>query len=100
MSREVHANRRTVDSSKPLAVTNIEGGGRPSIELIELVTNVLDTPVEELDPLGDSIDPEALDALLATEGSTGFEESVSVEFVYQGFSVHADSEGSIRLRKR
>lgn len=58
--------------------------------VVEAVGSLLDAPLDELDPLFDSIDAEALDSLCRAAPDA----RLRVGFVYQGCSVTIRFEGS------
>lgn len=57
-----------------------------SIAVIRTIAVLSNTPVDEIDPLADWFDPDALDALVASG------EDVTVQFEYVGATVIVDSE--------
>lgn len=58
--------------------------------LVETVATIHNVPLEELDPVADAIDPEALEALLASGEEDDLER---IEFVYQGLVVSVLGSG-------
>ena len=72
---------------------------RPSAVAVRAVGTVTDTPILDLDPLYDTIDPEYVDTLTDTREESAIEDS-SVSFRYSGClvtvnqtTVHVRSEG-------
>ena len=63
--------------------------------LVESVAAIRNVPPEELDPLADAIDPEALAALVESGKDGGLER---IEFSYAGFIVTISHGGQLRLR--
>lgn len=61
-----------------------------------LVTDDADDHTEALEPLYSTIDPDALDALLASK-ATDEHPPVRVEFTYCGYRVTADSTGLVTV---
>lgn len=68
-----------------------------SLLVVVAVAVVEDTDPERLPPLYDSVDPEALDTLLA---SAGEEAGLTVRFEYAGYEVRLDSNARVELRRR
>lgn len=63
----------------------------PSERLVHTVAEQTNTDPLELPPLYDTIDPDALDALLTTlEGG-------NIEFQYAGHAVRLESDGDVHL---
>ncbi|MFC7140771.1 HalOD1 output domain-containing protein [Halosimplex aquaticum] len=56
----------------------------PSIGVVRTIAALKNTPSHEIDPLSKSIDPDALDQLVAHG------DGASVEFEYEGLSVTVD----------
>ncbi|WP_254766136.1 HalOD1 output domain-containing protein [Salinilacihabitans rarus] len=54
-------------------------------------------PVDELGPLYDVVDPDALDALVAHTGRTDAPGEQLVAFPYEGFEVQLRGDGRLRL---
>ena len=67
----------------------------PSISVIQKVATLEGVDSMDLPPLYDSIDPEALDSLLEQRDGHVTDETVSIEFTYNGYTVVVDSAGSI-----
>lgn len=71
--------------------------GDPSTVLIEAVAAETDRDVTTMPPLYDHVDPEALNALVATR--TGVTSAtVTVSFTYDGIDLLLDSDGTIGIR--
>lgn len=64
----------------------IDKNERASIAVLRAVAAHSDTPILDLEPLYDSIDPEALDSLIENGSET------YIHFDYQDFSVTVTSE--------
>jgi len=62
----------------------------PTELVLETVAAFSNTPVEELPPLYDYVDPDALDQLLDRDHS----QALQVQFQYHGFQITLDSEGT------
>lgn len=74
--------------------------GRPvSQRVVEAVAAYRGLEPTALDPLYTSIDPDALDALLADRDG-GPDRSVDLSFRYAGLTVTVDADGTIRLSER
>jgi hypothetical protein len=77
--------------------------GPPSDELTvsisKAASDVLETPIEELPPLSDAIDPDALDAFVGSVSSTRGEPDLSITFSYNNYDVTVTGTGSISLTK-
>ncbi len=71
---------------------------KPSTGIIETITMTHDGGPTALDPLYDSVDPDALDAFfrLPPEGSDA--ETATVSFVHAGYDVTAHSDGLVVVR--
>lgn len=63
----------------------------PLVAITEVVADAVDTPMEDLPPLRESIDPEALMTLLVDDTST----DVTVTFTYAGRDVLVSNEGIV-----
>ncbi len=62
--------------------------------VFESVSDALDTPIEELPPLSQSIDPDGLDALITRDQSY----DVTVIFSYAGLQVIVHSDHTVDVR--
>jgi hypothetical protein len=70
---------------------------QPSLAVLEAVATVTDEGPTEMPPLTEAIDPDALDAILASvDGPT--REHVRLSFRYNGVHVSFDSESGIEIR--
>ncbi|ELY85989.1 HalOD1 output domain-containing protein [Natrinema altunense] len=69
-----------------MIVRQIEGSDSPSQTVLRAVATETNTPVLELEPLYETVDPEALNTLV-TGGA-----AVRVAFDYQDFTVTVDAE--------
>lgn len=79
-------------TQQPLATTTVDDSVSTSIAVCELVSNVSDTPVRELPPLGQAIDSDCLDDLFSRRASTG-----RLTFQFAGYDVVAQSENTVEL---
>lgn len=67
----------------------------PTVAVISAVSAVENTPPDELPPLSDSLDPDAINAIIeATDSSDG---TVSVTFTYCNYEVVLFQRGELRL---
>jgi len=64
--------------------------------VVKEVAEQKDVPPEELRPLSDVVDPEALDTLFTAAPGTGHREG-RVSFAYEGLSVTVDQNGSVSV---
>lgn len=64
--------------------------------LLQAVATAKDSRTSELDPLYESVYPEALSELLSHANQRGG--IVAVEFAYEGFSITITENGRIRIR--
>lgn len=61
--------------------------GDPVCTVVETIADRENVPVEELDPLYEVIDPDALGALFRSNGSGEYPANSSISFHYQGYDV-------------
>lgn len=67
----------------------------PSEDVVRKIADRESVDPLELPPLYESVDPEALDALVETGDRSG---SVrKIEFVYNDYSVHVTGEGTVQI---
>ncbi len=71
---------------KPMIVRQIQGSDSPSHTVLRAVATETNTPVLELEPLYETIDPESLNTLVTGDAA------VRVAFDYQDFTVTVDAE--------
>lgn len=74
-----------------------DGDMQPSMAAVEAVAAAVGHSPTELNPLYESIDPEALDAIVTPEEPES-KESVHVSFTYEGVDVLVDSQNGIEIR--
>ncbi|WP_224270978.1 HalOD1 output domain-containing protein [Haloprofundus salinisoli] len=65
----------------------------PSQAVMEKIAALEDIDSTELDPLSEVFNPEALNALVETNGQS--EAPLRVEFIYSGYYVSVDSDGIV-----
>jgi len=70
----------------------------PSTAVIETVAIALDREPTTIEPLYESIDPDALDALLQPNGSSAAANGVTVSFVVADRQVTVHSRGDVVVR--
>jgi|GEM_PF-6186455 len=70
-----------------------QGSEPPSVAVVEAVAAATDQTPTELPLLQNTLDPDALNALLTGEAA-----SVTVSFQYAGAVVSASGDGSIKIR--
>jgi hypothetical protein len=70
----------------------------PSMAVIETVAIALDRELTTIEPLYESIDPDALDALLRSNGSLATANDVTVSFVVADRQVTVHSRGDVVVR--
>lgn len=81
----------------PLPVeTTWEDGEHPSTAIVRAVAAVTDREPTALPLLHESVDGEALDALV-TRKSSSFQGAVQATFSYAGVSVSVDSDGGLEV---
>ncbi|QLH84038.1 HalOD1 output domain-containing protein [Halosimplex pelagicum] len=66
----------------------------PSVAVIRTVAALTDTPLDSLDYIGETVDPDALDAILASGDDGG----CRVTFRYEGYVVEVVGTERLRLR--
>lgn len=71
---------------------------RTAMAVVEAVAAATDREVTALPPMFDVVNPDALDALVRSDGTS--DPDVRVSFPYAGTDVHVRSEGSIDVRLR
>ena len=70
----------------------------PSVAVVEAVAEAHDLDSTELEtPLGDVIDPEALDSLFTPTQRASSNDEKTVTFRYGGYTVTVDSEATVTL---
>lgn len=70
----------------------------PSAVVIEMIAIACDRDPTALDPLYDSIDPDALDAFFRSSSDKPAERSATVSFVHAGHDVVVRGDGSVVVR--
>lgn len=68
------------------------GSVAPSQAIVERVADIEGVDHTDLEPLYNSIDPDALDNLVGQTGT-----SMQIEFVYEGFDVTVSGDGEIAV---
>lgn len=70
----------------------------PSIAIVELLANAFGCEPTALDPLHETVDPDALDTLFRSSGPRATETDVTVSFEYVSHEVTVESDGSVVVR--
>lgn len=70
----------------PMYTQQTDAAESPSMTVLQAVSNVSNIPLNELDPLYDVIDLEALNALLSSSSNC------QISFQYNGFDVTVNGE--------
>ena len=68
---------------------------RASTAVVEMVAIAADVEPSALEPLYDTVDPEALDALIGRSGAAGIHTEVG--FTYAGFDVTVGGDGEVTV---
>ena len=69
----------------------------PSTAVIELIAEESGQDPTELDPLYGSVDPEALDRLVSSNGTNPHDHILAVSFSFDGYAVVIQSGGLVEL---
>ena len=69
----------------------------PSTAVIELIAEESGQDPTELEPLYDSVDPDALEQLIRGNGANQHDNTVSVSFAYNEYAVVIQSGGLVEL---
>lgn len=80
-----------------VADLDLAGATEPSVEIASILARIADRGVTDLPPLRDSVEPEALDRLLA--GSASADARVRVSFDYLEYTVIVSGSGEMRVRE-
>lgn len=65
-----------------------------SIEILETVAEREEIAAEELSPLYETVDPDALDRLFASPAD---DRTITIRFEYEGYTVHVSDDGDVEL---
>lgn len=68
-----------------------------SVAVLSVVAGYTDTPIEDLNPLTESVDPDTLEDLLDGTGGKDPSRSVVVRFQYHGLSIAVTNAGLLEL---
>lgn len=85
-----------MDSDDALVRARWEHGDRPSTELVSTVATLKGCEPTQLDPLQETIEVDALDALL-TSNHTTRAGSIQVTFPFAGYQVSVSADGSLTV---
>jgi hypothetical protein len=69
----------------------------PSTAVVETVAQAADCDHQELSPLYEWIDPDALDAIIAPPLARTTDTTASISFTYTGYSVTVHSTGAVHV---
>lgn len=72
----------------------------PSVAVVEVLAAVRGTKPAALEPLYDSIDPDALDQFFEGRGAAARTTGFSIRFAHAGYEVAVRSEGIVEVRPR
>lgn len=81
--------------AEPMSVRSINTT-QPSVEIIETVASATGRDACELPRLHESVDPEAIDTLLAPDANTP-RGGVHISFEYAGVGVTAERDGGLEI---
>jgi hypothetical protein len=70
----------------------------PSVAVIEAVADVAGCEQTELDPLYDSVDPDALDTIIEGDRQTVLDGMTTVTFTLAGYEVTVYADGEVAVR--
>lgn len=73
------------------------GTGEPSATVVTAVAAVAGCKQDDLDPLYDVLDPDALDSLFQPTDDRDHPDDVEVSFTYEGFVVSVRSYGVVEI---
>lgn len=76
---------------------SIEEGHSPATEIVQLIVESTDANPEDLDPINDYIDPDALDALVRVGPSGNLRSGVSIDFTFEEFAIEVGSDGTLSI---
>lgn len=74
-----------------------DGPESVTLQVVRLVSVVSNREPDELRPLGEAIDTDALNRLIDSQSATGRRGSVAVSFTYEGYEIDIDANGMVRL---
>ena len=84
-------------NSEPVIQTQFDSDERASEAVIRTIAAIKGVEPTELESLYESLDPEALDALLGDPARDG-NSTIAVNFVASGYRVSVSSDGQITIR--
>ena len=90
----------TTDESGPtiLSDENDPTSEEPvSVRIVRLVAVAADREVTDLDPLGATIDVDALDQLVHSRSFTDPETTIEVSLTYEGYLVEIEANGTVNV---
>lgn len=71
----------------------------PSMAVVETLAIASNREPTIIDPLYDSIDPDALDMLVSSDGNSAPGAELSVRFTHGGHNVTVDASGTVVIRQ-
>jgi Halobacterial output domain 1 len=69
----------------------------PSAAVVETTAKAANCDHQELGPLYDSIDPDAFDAILAPPTTKNTDTTTSISFMYAGYTITVQSNGTVNV---
>lgn len=70
----------------------------PSTGVIETIAVAADREPMAIDPLYETLDPDALDRLIRSSETQSNDEGTTVQFVFAGYDVTVQSNGTVAVR--
>lgn len=70
----------------------------PSTGVVEAIADAADRDATTLEPMYETIDPDALDQLVRSESERELDGNVAVSFEYAGYGVTVRGDGSVVVR--
>lgn len=91
-------DREPIDQSTNTIQTEFDWTDvEPSTAIIELIAEATDCDPIDLEPLYESVDPDALDRLVRGNGVDPHDQRLSVSFSFDGHAVAVRSSGVVEL---
>ena len=93
------ADRRSADSTSGTVRTTYDWSSTtPSTGVIETIAVASDRKPTDIEPLYDTLDPDALDTLIRSSRNDSVGEGTSVRFEFAGHDVTVQSDGTVSVR--
>lgn len=96
MAEQQHDRRLRIEQNNNSFIVDHDSTERTATVLIDAVAQLRDVSATELEPLYDTIDPEALDSLCRDVET---ETDLQISFQYEEYAVTVFGSGRIRLSK-